>query len=304
MKHAFVILAHDKFSTLEHLLRLLDDSRNRIYLHVDAKAADFEEARFQAVLREASLHLVPRIPVHWAGRSQIDAVLVALEHALKDDFDYFHLLTGADLPIKSPSEIDEFFERNVGDEFIDFAPENYNFATYKAAYLHFFTNNRYYRTKRSVKYLNHGLAKIQQHLRMRRTRSRRFYHGSAYFSISREFAEYVHTKACEIRADYKWTLAADEVFIQTLIMESPFRERVHTFEEKHFGNARWIDRDRGRGNSPYTFRIEDLQALLSAPAGLLFARKFDEDVDSAIISEIEDHLKRKGLSSNKERKPA
>lgn len=301
MKHAFVILAHHNFWTLERSLRLLDDSRNRIYVHVDAKATDFEEACLHGVLREATLHLVPRIPVHWAGRSQIDAVLVALEYALKDDFDYFHLLTGADLPIKSPSEIDEFFERNIGDEFIDFAPENYNYATYKAAYRHFFANNRNYRTKRSVKYLNHGLAKIQQHLGIRRTRSRHFYHGSAYFSISREFAEYVHSRANEIREDYKWTLATDEVFIQTLIMESPFRERVHAFEEKHFGNARWIDWDRRRGNSPHTFRMEDLQALLNAPAGLLFARKFDEDVDAAVISQIEDRLKVKGSASNNER---
>ena len=40
-KHAYLIIAHDKFEQLKRLLLLLDDERNDIYLHIDSKAKDF-----------------------------------------------------------------------------------------------------------------------------------------------------------------------------------------------------------------------------------------------------------------------
>lgn len=36
-KHAYLILAHNDPKVLELLVRLLDDSRNDIYIHVDKK---------------------------------------------------------------------------------------------------------------------------------------------------------------------------------------------------------------------------------------------------------------------------
>lgn len=36
-KHAYMIIAHNEFDLLEILVRLLDDPRNDIYVHIDAK---------------------------------------------------------------------------------------------------------------------------------------------------------------------------------------------------------------------------------------------------------------------------
>ena len=36
-KHAYLIIAHDNFYTLEKLIKSIDDSRNDIYIHIDKK---------------------------------------------------------------------------------------------------------------------------------------------------------------------------------------------------------------------------------------------------------------------------
>ncbi len=47
---------------------------------------------------------------------------------------------------------------------------------------------------------------------------------------------------------------------------------------------RLIDWDRGNGSSPYIFRSEDYEDIMAS--NMLFARKFDEQVDAAIIERI------------------
>lgn len=40
MKHAYCIMAHGNWQQLQLLVTLIDDPRNDIYLHVDAKSVD------------------------------------------------------------------------------------------------------------------------------------------------------------------------------------------------------------------------------------------------------------------------
>ena len=54
-KHAYLIIAHDKFEQLKRLLLLLDDERNDIYLHIDSKAKDFCQEEFEQLLSRAGL---------------------------------------------------------------------------------------------------------------------------------------------------------------------------------------------------------------------------------------------------------
>ena len=50
-KHAFLIMAHNQFDLLEMLIKLLDDPRNDIYLHIDQKVEDFDFQRFSKLTR-------------------------------------------------------------------------------------------------------------------------------------------------------------------------------------------------------------------------------------------------------------
>ena len=70
-------------------------------------------------------------------------------------------------------------------------------------------------------------------------------------------------------------LVPDEIFFQTLVLNSPHRDSVVD------ANLRYID-----WPGPRVLRADDLDALLGS--GMLFARKFDETVDAEIL-DLLDH---------------
>ena len=48
-KHAYLIIAHTQPELLKILLKMLDDERNDIYLHIDSKAKDYPLEEVAAV---------------------------------------------------------------------------------------------------------------------------------------------------------------------------------------------------------------------------------------------------------------
>lgn len=123
MRHAFLILAHNEFQILKILLSMLDDGRNDIYLHIDKKVVlgPLEQDLFR--LAKARLFVLEqRLDVRWGDISVVKAELLLLETAsMKGPYDYYHLLSGVDLPIKSQDYIHHFFEKNKGYEFVPYS---------------------------------------------------------------------------------------------------------------------------------------------------------------------------------------
>lgn len=74
---------------------------------------------------------------------------------------------------------------------------------------------------------------------------------------------------------------ADEVYKQTLLMNSPFKDTIFDSKKDFAGDTRLIDWERGH---PYTWRSDDLEELITTEA--LFARKFNSSIDKDIIDKI------------------
>lgn len=107
------------------------------------------------------------------------------------------------------------------------------------------------------------------------------YYGSNWFSITHDCAKYViEQEDCIEKLFGKHTRCADELFLQTVVMNSNLKSRVAGY------NLRHIDFNRGR---PYTWHEEDLSELLNSKD--LFARKFNEDVEGIIIEKLYQTLK-------------
>ena len=122
-KHAYLVMAHQDWSLLSRLLQCIDDPRNAIFIHVDKKA-DFPAA---AVYRpeKATCTYIPRRRVSWGGYSIVAAELALLEAAAARGYDFYHLLSGQDLPIKSQDEIHAFFDgQDPGNSYVGFSPED------------------------------------------------------------------------------------------------------------------------------------------------------------------------------------
>lgn len=291
MKHAFLILAHNDFEILRILLSMLDDERNDIYLHIDRKVVMESLDEGLLSLTNARLFVLEqRIDVRWADISLVKAELLLLETAyMKGPYDYYHLLSGVDLPIKSQDYIHHFFERNKGYEFVPYSQgeANRKDLEWKVFKYHLFC--RYYKIpprffKRWVHPLRAKFLKLQDHFRYCRPKEIEFKKGSNWVSITNDLLLIMLEQKSFILKRFKYVCCGDEIFIQSILWNSIRQNKVYPNSEQLNAGLRAIDWDRG---DPYTWKMEDLQYLLETEH--LFARKFDsENMD--IVIKIKEHF--------------
>ena len=95
---AFLVLAHGDAPLLLRLCARL--SEHMIFVHVDAKTRDFPIAQLAALKNVVVLS--PRVSVHWADFSMVEASLSLLESAMarNEQFSKFVLLSGGCYPVK------------------------------------------------------------------------------------------------------------------------------------------------------------------------------------------------------------
>ncbi|MTT32164.1 glycosyl transferase [Terrilactibacillus sp. BCM23-1] len=291
-KHAYLIMAHNNFSILGKLIRLLDFDKNDIYIHVDRKVTDFDQNLFINIPKKSKIYFSDRIHVNWGGYTQVKCELLLLEMAFKNDnYDYYHLLSGVDLPIKNQKFIHEFFELNSGMEFVGFISEWDNT---RIKYYYIF--NEIGRKKGILPYIQKIINKIfiltQKLVKMDRSKKNKYAKGSNWFSITGDLVKLILDNKNRIRKLYRSSVFCDEVFLQTLIVNSKFKEKIYRFSVS--GNLRYIDWKRG---NPYIFQKKDFESLINS--NMLFARKFDEKVDFEIVNMIYDEflLKNKQVNS-------
>ena len=93
------------------------------------------------------------IDIRWGDITQLHAEFCLFESAIKEDcYEYFHLLSGVDLPLKSQEYIHCFFNQpeNKGKKFIHYVEStgNKKDTEFKIRYYHWFTRwcrkNQYY----------------------------------------------------------------------------------------------------------------------------------------------------------------
>ncbi len=289
LKHAYMIMCHDNFQLLQKLLILLDDDRNDIYLHVDKKSKTFDGQKIISCVKHATVTLLKRINVNWGGYSQIKVELHLLKEATKKEHSYYHLLSGVDLPLKTQNEIHRFFEENSGKEFVsidNINTKNDNFFNRIGRY-HFFQDfigrNMGYRSA-LLEFVESISLNIQAllHIKRKTFKDTEIFKGTNWFSITHKFAKYLLTKEKDIHKIFGFGLCADELFLQTLIMNSSF------YDNWVNDSLRYIDWERG---NPYTFLDEDYNTLISSKK--LFARKFDYNRSPEIVDHIFHELQSK-----------
>ncbi len=291
VKHAFLIIAHDQFELLKILIKMLDDERNDIFIHIDSKVKDFDFNEFLKLPQFSRIYFTDRISVTWGDFSQVKAELILLSKAVENENDensysYFHLLSGADLPIKTNDEIHKFFDENAGKEFIHFSSnEPSSSAQSRIRYYHIF------RKKRNLFYkiLAQIALKVQKALGVNRLKKNHLIvqKGTNWFSITHDFANYVVSKRNEIEKIFRYSYCCDEVFLQTMLVNSDFKNSLYMPDcnNDQLACARYIDWDRG---NPYILRTVDFEDLISSPA--MFARKFSMETDKEIVYKIRDYI--------------
>lgn len=288
-KHAYLIIAHKDDLTFRTLVRMLDDIRNDIFIHMDSKNTQYDIETTEKLVKYSKVYHSERSNVTWGGYSQINSEYLLLKKATSTGkYAYYHLLSGEDLPIKTQDYIHNFFEKNNGKEFVRF--ENKLFKHDTRVQLYHYFQEKIGRKNRLLIYLNRVFLFVQKKLKINRYHNIQFQKGTNWFSITDELARYVVSQENWVKDIFRNTLCCDEVFLQTLIVNSDYKNNLYheKFDNSPNSIMRLIDWERG---TPYVFRNEDLTELIESE--MLFARKFDAAVDSEIITNIDKLLKEK-----------
>lgn len=283
-KHAYLIMAHNNFYCLEKLLMLLDDPRNDIFLHIDAKVKNFDFKKFQAICKQAGvIYPKKRINVRWGTQSQIKTEMLLFQTAAAHrSYHYYHLISGSDLPLKTQDELHAFFKETT--ECFITIHENLTIYDYQRI-------SRYHGLFGRSKRLNDYFGIIQDKLgvdRIRHMQHMTIKRGWNWVSLPHNAVKFLIEKRSFIRRITAHSICADEMYKQIVLLNANDQNiKIH----KDHSSLRFVDWSRGAGNHPHTFTKEDFELLCQSP--MLFARKFDENVDKQIIDMLFHHIMQK-----------
>lgn len=283
-KHAYLIMIHNEFYIFEKLLKLLDNESNDIYVHVDKKVKNFDFKRYEDIIKKSNIYFTKRINVKWGDYSQIRCELLLMEESSKNSYDYYHLLSGVDLPLKSQEEIHAFFD-NHKCEFIAYCDYDKidDIARERVKYYHLFTNNL--RKNNFFTKLHYKLISYQKKIGVNRNQNIQFRKGANWFSISDSLVKYTLSNKKLVKKLFKYSYCGDELFLQTIVYNSKYFDNVYNGKNEYDSIKRCIDWDRG---SPYTFTVDDYNMLINSD--YFFARKFSTVKDKEIVDKIYDKL--------------
>ena len=272
---AYFLLVHRYPEQFKRLFKAIYDPKNHYLVHVDKNSGAALDADIRLFLSGyPNTAVLTGKKALWGGYSLVDAELRGMTELLKmnTDWEFFINLSGQDFPLKSQSQIARFLADNRGKEFIKVADQELT---------------RPDTMSRVGKYV------IELHDRIFRTIFRRRflkgatpYIGNQWMVVSRQFCQFVchDPQADRYKAFYKNTFIADEGFFQTVMMNTVAHGTIVSDDLRVID---WVP-DGDVKLRPRTFRIEDAAMLVSSPA--LFARKFDETVDTEIFAALESHL--------------
>lgn len=268
LKHAYLILAHNEWELLSTLVRCLDDARNDIYVHIDAKVKELPSLTTQ---RAGLFVLDDRVDVRWGDLSMVEAEYTLFGSAVRNGpYSYYHLLSGVDLPLKSQDYIHKFFDANQGKEFIGYTlngitPE----IVRKVQRWHLFP--RSFRSGNLlVRAVRTGFLRFQEACGIKRNVGIDFRKGSQWVSITDGMARYfVKRREWAVRV-FTHTFCSDEIVMQTLCWMSPYRNNIFCTDNDAKGCMRAIG---WKDGCLYYWSAADYERLMASDA--LFARKFN-----------------------------
>lgn len=280
MKHAYLILAHNEWELLKILVSCIDDARNDIFVHIDAKAKDLPALHTE----HAGLKVLKdRVDVRWGDLSVVKGEYALFREAVKNGpYAYYHLLSGADLPLKSQDYIHSFFDANQGREFIGYTlteitPE----VVRKAQRWHLFPKD--FRDAGLVKkVLRAVFLRIQEMLGIKRNKDVDFKKGSQWVSVTDGMARCFLEHREWVEAVFRNTFCSDEMVFHTLCWQSPYRANIFDTGSDGHGCMRAIG---WRNGTLVDWCDSDYEGLVASEA--LFARKFNSG-DMEFIRKIVD----------------
>ena len=284
MNQVFLILVHKNPRQLLMLLNQLDSNESHFFIHVDLKSRveDFEqETKSIKNIR----FIKDRYDHHW-GSFELTKATMALIKELHSEtnlnYSHAHLISGEDILIKPIQRLNQFFSENKETNYMHFTPFPVD-GWWKGGFYRI-THYHLGKLKRSKTFWGKSYIKLYNYLfivfpflKKRLVKDVKFYGGMAWWSLTRDCINYIHDYTNDNPAFmhfFKYSLLADEIFFQTIILNSKFKDSVNP-DYKRF--IRW---DVPNNGSPVNLTQTDINSLLNSDA--FFARKINFEESSEL----------------------
>lgn len=274
MRICYLVLAHHKFRQATRLIRRLAQGDSCFVLHVDARADQSQAQAFRTDLRALGAKFVPPISAQWGSYRQSLAIMRCMETALSlGPCDRYCLLSGQDYPVASLQKIQNFFKDHPDEEFLEALPLDLSEEGAEGW-------SPFYRFRRCHIWI--GRRHLEVPLIRRGPPPLPIYHGSTWWALTGAAIEHLIRQFRDndrLRRYLRTGFLVDEAYVPTLMQNSPFASRVTGSNVTY---ARW---EPDSGPHPTVLTLKDLDVLLGAEK--LFARKFDSDVDDAVLGYLD-----------------
>ena len=276
---ACIISAYQLPRQLVRLVSRLQSPRRTFYVHVDLKTPTsvYDEMAAGLVVHD-NVHLLTRHACHWGGFGHVEATLKGLARIADagTPCDYVVLLTGQDYPIKSNACLDAFFAARQGQSFMNHRPLP----------IAAFPDGGYGRLRRRHVVFRGAVRALPSLPWLPDSWARRVpyglhpHFGSGYWCLHRSAVEYVveflRTHPGYVRF-FQHAYVPDEMFFQTILLNSPLAPTIVNDDVRLI---KWP--------GPAVLTSADVEDLAASPD--LFARKFDERVDTVVLDRIDREL--------------
>lgn len=224
---------------------------------------------------------------NWGGRNTLRSILLLSKEAIKNpQNEYIHLISGGDFPVKNSSAFIQQLRSNKDKEFIENFPlpttrwangglnRLYNYNLYDVF------NGKEERGANAIRMV----LKIQEKLKFKRKISKNIpplYGGSTWWTLSRSCLQYVidyTQKHPMLLQSLKHSFCSEEIYFQTVIMNSPFSKQV---VDSNLRFIKWVEK---HGSMPAILDENDLDEMVASNS--LFARKIEYPFSAELVSRL------------------
>ena len=304
MRLLYIIQAHKSPEQLLLLIDKLNDVNVFFYIHIDKKS---DLSIFESIVgNKSNVRFIDnRIDCIWGDFSQVQATINLMNElalTIQEDKYFVIFISGQDYPLRNKSAITSFFESNREFNFINVKDINkiwkkpgvrtrrfkVNFSSKRGDFVILRPFSPY-----SLWYLVTGKISLDLAKEIMKFRSSPIYPhygGSNWWALNGDTFEmllkYINDNMEKLYNYYKFSISADEIFFQTIIMHLS-RQYQNINIKPTISYANW---SRLNCDLPVTFTISDIEELKDASAEFLFARKLDIDIDRGIFKFLDQDL--------------
>jgi Core-2/I-Branching enzyme len=269
---AYLILVHRFPQQFKRLFRAIYHPNNHYLITVDQKSGQDFFMDLATFLKDfPNAHIRESGKVVWGGYSMVQAELDGMNYLLELslDWDFFINLSGQDFPLRTQPYIHKFLGDNRHSNFLKIANQAVTRPTTMNRIENYFQENE--TGFSAISYERPFLPNVTSYI------------GGQWMILTRDCCDFIchSSEVKKFENFYRHTLIPDESFFQTVMMNTSFSGHIVNDDKRAII---WIPEGTIKLR-PKTFTEADLDFLLTGDN--LFARKFDEQVDSDVLAILE-----------------